>query len=224
MHLDCVFNIVGDRTVLLLDTLMQPNSLTRRLINEYIRQPDGTYVHSRMNVEFSSYLQSRGYHIISIPEKFQLQYGVNCLNLGCGRLIMMHEGSARLVARDPQFRGSIKVIDYCNITSMYGSLHCTSQVVHRKRRSVTTPRRRMSFARPVIPPSPLQKADIRSSSILFVCEDVAYMFRDGVGNHIVNEDETPPLPLSTKGREAQVRVLYEMSSLHVLISEVRLLH
>jgi hypothetical protein len=33
--------------------------------------------------------------------------------------------------RSPHFRGDVRTIDFSSITSMYGSVHCASQVVRR---------------------------------------------------------------------------------------------
>lgn len=59
------------------------------------------------------------------------EYGCNVLNLGKGKIISVHKGTARQITRCPQFTGDVQVIEYDQITSMYGAVHCSSQVVHR---------------------------------------------------------------------------------------------
>ena len=66
------------------------------------------------------------------PTFSQLQlYGCNILNLGNSRIIAVHADSARQIVRDQHFTGDVQVIDYSPITSMYGAVHCSSQVVKR---------------------------------------------------------------------------------------------
>ena len=59
-------------------------------------------------------------------------YGCNVLNLGNSRIISVNADTARQIVRDPHFHGDVQVIDYSPITSMYGAVHCSSQVVRRK--------------------------------------------------------------------------------------------
>lgn len=61
----------------------------------------------------------------------QLLYGCNVLNLGNSKVISVHAGTARQIVRDPRFRGDVQVVDFSPITSMYGAVHCSSQVVKR---------------------------------------------------------------------------------------------
>ena len=43
MHLDCVFSVLGDELVLMLEDIMGEDSPTRRLVDEYVRDSDGSY-------------------------------------------------------------------------------------------------------------------------------------------------------------------------------------
>lgn len=67
----------------------------------------------------------------SPPLQDQLLYGCNVLNLGNSKVISVHAGTARQIVRDPKFRGDVQVVDFSPITSMYGAVHCSSQVVKR---------------------------------------------------------------------------------------------
>jgi hypothetical protein len=49
----------------------------------------------------------------------------------------VHGPSARQIVRHPAFAGDVRVIDFSSITSMYGSVHCASQVVMRRPRRST---------------------------------------------------------------------------------------
>ena len=58
-------------------------------------------------------------------------YGCNVLNLGNSKIISVHAGTARSIVKNPAFRGDVQVIDFGPVTSMYGAVHCASQVVKR---------------------------------------------------------------------------------------------
>lgn len=85
----------------------------------------------RAGVEFSQYLESEGYHIIPIKREHQLQYGCNVLNLGDSNILSCHPETARQIIRCPHFKGNVQLVEFGAITSMYGALHCSSQVVRR---------------------------------------------------------------------------------------------
>ncbi|GFR49721.1 hypothetical protein Agub_g11877 [Astrephomene gubernaculifera] len=132
MHLDCVFSVLSDRCCIMLADIMGEASPTRRLVDEYTRDPvSGKYKLTREGVEFSAFITGEGYHIIPISHEHQLQYACNVLNLGDSRIISVHAPSARQIVKDPRFTGDVQVIDFSSITSMYGSVHCASQVVKR---------------------------------------------------------------------------------------------
>ena len=59
------------------------------------------------------------------------EYGCNILNLGNERIISVHMETARQIVQSPHFFGDVQCIDYSPITSMYGAVHCSSQVVKR---------------------------------------------------------------------------------------------
>lgn len=82
-------------------------------------------------MEFSKYLESEGYHIISIKREHQLQYACNVLNLGDSNILSCHPETARQIIRCPHFKGNVQLVEFGAITSMYGALHCSSQVVRR---------------------------------------------------------------------------------------------
>lgn len=136
MHLDCVFSVLSDNCCIMLSEMMGEDAPTRRLVDEYEKGPDGKYLLTRSGMEFSTYMKSNGFHIIPIDPKHQLEYGCNVLNLGDQRIISVHPETARQIVRDPCFTGDVQCIDYSPITSMYGAVHCSSQVVKR------APRRR----------------------------------------------------------------------------------
>lgn len=132
MHLDCVFSLLGDDVCLMLAEMMGEESPTRRTVDEWTRDPvTGRYALASSGTEFAAYMRGRGFHIIPVPAVDQLAYGCNCLNLGNGKILSVHAGTARAIVRDPHFRGDVQVVDFGPITSMYGAVHCASQVVKR---------------------------------------------------------------------------------------------
>lgn len=76
-------------------------------------------------------LQDEGYAIMPVKGADQLKYGCNCLNLGAGRIISVHEETARQLVKFDDFIGNVQFIDWTPITSMYGAVHCGSQVIVR---------------------------------------------------------------------------------------------
>jgi arginine deiminase len=143
MHLDCIFNVIGKMSCLLLDSVIgQQEDDKHRVVDIWRRSVDGTNVsdvrHGRYElaacdkgIEFAQYLASAGFKIITISSEEQLEYGCNVLNLGQGRLISTEKQSARRIATDPNFVGTVDWLPYSDVTSMYGGVHCTSQVVCR---------------------------------------------------------------------------------------------
>ena len=131
MHLDCVFSVLSDTCCLMLEEMMGAEAPTRRLVDEYVKGADGKYALGRQSIEFSAYMESNGFKIIPIAAKDQLEYACNVLNLGNERIISVHQSTARQIVRSPHFHGDVQYIDYSPITSMYGAVHCSSQVVKR---------------------------------------------------------------------------------------------
>ena len=73
MHLDCVFSILGDDCCIMLEEMIGADSKTRRLVDEYTKDPvTKKYSLSRENVEFSGYMKDNGYHVIKIKPEHQL--------------------------------------------------------------------------------------------------------------------------------------------------------
>eukprot|EP00172_Hildenbrandia_rubra_P001891 Plantae.Rhodophyta-Hildenbrandia_rubra.ctg2512.p1 GENE.Plantae.Rhodophyta-Hildenbrandia_rubra.ctg2512~~Plantae.Rhodophyta-Hildenbrandia_rubra.ctg2512.p1 ORF type:complete len:407 (+),score=91.77 Plantae.Rhodophyta-Hildenbrandia_rubra.ctg2512:301-1521(+) len=130
MHLDTVFNILSDKCVLMLKDMMGQDSKTKRVVDEYVS--DGSkYMLKRGDIEFSKYVNGEGYEIIEIPGEDQLKYGCNVLNLGRGSIVSIEKKSARRIAQAECFNGTVEYLDFSAVTTMYGGVHCASQVVRR---------------------------------------------------------------------------------------------
>jgi len=131
MHLDCVFSILSNDCVLMLEDMMGADSPTRRLVDEYTIGDDGKYTKSKSDVEFSQYLVDGGYKIIPVTGEEQLQYACNVVNLGGSRILSCHAPTARKICKSPHFSGTMEYLEYSAITAMYGALHCSTQIVKR---------------------------------------------------------------------------------------------
>jgi arginine deiminase len=160
MHLDCVFNIAGDDVCLLAEDCMGDGAPLRRTVDEYERveeaaaPPAGAdaeaagdassaaaaqpasprrarYVLRRSGVEFGAFLRSEGYHVVPVSREHSLAYGCNILNLGDSNVLCCHPETARQLVRCPAFHGRVQLVEFADVTSMYGALHCSSQVVRR---------------------------------------------------------------------------------------------
>lgn len=124
MHLDTVFNICSENCCVMLETIMGMHSPIRRLVTEYTKGENGKYFVSKRQVEFSEYVKQEGYYIIPITDKQQRAYGINFLNLGNGYIISVDQSTARTMLKCKQFTGSIQVIDFSGMTTMYFNTLC----------------------------------------------------------------------------------------------------
>lgn len=149
MHLDTVFNILSSNCCLMLEDMMGVDSPTKRMVDEYVRysaadtantnvdKRTGNYVLHRQNVELSAYMESQGFNIIAVPGEQQLNYGCNILNLGAGNVICTDQRTARQIANSSYFQGRVQYLNFMAVTSMYGGVHCASQVVVRGTANMT---------------------------------------------------------------------------------------
>lgn len=153
MHLDTVFNILSDDCCVMLEDMMGVQSSTRRIVDEYIYEDShpadtadvefaiGKYVLRRKDVEFATYMTDQGFKIIPVSGEEQLNYGCNILNLGGGNIISIEKNTARRIASSSNFRGTVEYLDFSPVTSMYGGVHCASQVVLRDATSLDASKR-----------------------------------------------------------------------------------
>lgn len=144
MHLDTVFNILSTNCCLMLSSIMGEESATRRTVDEYVyadtgdtgssnERTVGRYILKREAVEFSRYMQEKGFKIIPVTDDEQLRYGCNVLNLGHGRIVSIERNVGRRIATSEHFDGTVQLIDFSGVTCMYGGVHCATQVVCREK-------------------------------------------------------------------------------------------
>lgn len=141
MHLDTVFNVVGEKVCVMLDEMMGAGSETRRVVDVYARDWDevrkakavGGYVLVRKDVEFAGFMREEGFEIIAVGGSEQLKYGCNLLNVGNGNVICTEMRTARQIARCEKFEGRVQYLEFGGVSNMYGGIHCSSQVVVRNK-------------------------------------------------------------------------------------------
>ncbi|KAL0217995.1 hypothetical protein RCL1_008843 [Eukaryota sp. TZLM3-RCL] len=133
MHLDCVWNIISDSLCLILDSIIGSQASRKRTVDVYTRGDDGKYVLSQSGTEFSEFLKNEGFEFVTVTDAEQAAYGCNLLNLGSSNLVCTNEAVARKIARHELFTGKVSLLDFSSIQACYGSAHCASQVISRKR-------------------------------------------------------------------------------------------
>ncbi|BAM80999.1 probable arginine deiminase [Cyanidioschyzon merolae strain 10D] len=134
MHLDCVFNIIGRKTVLMLADIIGSQSPIRRMVDEYARESEqDAYRLVRRDVEFGAYVEDQGFEIIPLSLADQMAYGCNVLNLGASHIVSVCSSAARKIVADDRFTGNVEYLDFSQCTAMYGAAHCATQIVYRSR-------------------------------------------------------------------------------------------
>eukprot|EP01027_Heterolobosea_sp_BB2_P016491 GEZU01023484.1.p1 GENE.GEZU01023484.1~~GEZU01023484.1.p1 ORF type:complete len:746 (+),score=224.03 GEZU01023484.1:179-2416(+) len=136
-HLDDVFNIVSRDCCIILDSVIGRHSLTRRLVTEYFKDdttPNGRYYVSARDVELSEYMAHLGYHVIPIPKDVNDLQALNVLNLGDGHLLVSSPTVAKILDADEKFKGTITMVDYSGINSMYGGIRATTMTFRTPRK------------------------------------------------------------------------------------------
>ncbi|TNJ28712.1 Arginine deiminase [Giardia muris] len=147
MHLDCAFTLLHDRLVLVSDYIYEGKC--QRYVDEYaVDAPGdtrfGRYALRCANIPFKDWLAAWGYTVITLPHEHQLHYGCNNLNLGGGRVLIAYAPTIELIKSDTRYKAycvehglpdglELIHVPFEGITSMYGSVHCATQVIQRRR-------------------------------------------------------------------------------------------
>ncbi|PRP87144.1 hypothetical protein PROFUN_01406 [Planoprotostelium fungivorum] len=211
MHLDTFWNIVHDDACAALDTIL--DSKIRRLVDLFERQVDGTYKLVMHDVEFLKFLGIVGYHIIPLTETDQQRYGLNFLNIGNGHLICPDMESARKIAKDLHGTGKIEVIDYKHVSAMYGSIHCSTQVVSRERSEVNakpTPKIDYSALPPLWPASRPRR---QTTDTIMMCPPTGFFY-----NHQAASDNTFMIYPHLTQNQVQRLAMKEYSEFHRMLT------
>ncbi|MBI3299459.1 MAG: hypothetical protein HYZ75_14930 [Elusimicrobia bacterium] len=140
MHLDTVFNLVGEKKAVALQDLFT-DPARRRTVDLYRRAPTrglknavGHYVKVAENKEFGEFLKDRGFEVAAVTHEEQLQYATNFLNVGDGHIITPFGGGRYLkMLRDMGL--TVRYVPMNSLTDGYGAAHCMTQVVLREPRT-----------------------------------------------------------------------------------------
>jgi arginine deiminase len=212
MHLDTIFNIASDNCVLLLETVIGRDSLTRRLVNEYTLK-NGKYVLTQTCVEFSEYLQQQGFHVLKVSEEYQLGYAINFINLGGGQLVTAHEGTKQLLEACPYFKGNVLFIPYRGVTTMYGGPHCSTQVFRKYRADPSIKPKRERKAKSATEwlntafPGPAANRQTTSAVLMIAPTEFTYNSETAKDNKLMSK-------IAQSRQETQHQALLQYSELH----------
>lgn len=167
MHLDTFFNIANDNVVLVQDSILGADSARRRDVDEYQRAgPGALYQKVLSDIELGDYLQNYlRYQIVRVPDDLQNRYNAcNILNLGDAHVIVSGQPVADLlkdssvtskgICKQNIFRIClilyfVAVVEFDEMCAMYGSLHCSSQVLKREPRVSSTQKTNQTAAKTV---------------------------------------------------------------------------
>lgn len=147
MHFDCAFTLLHDKLVLVSDYIY--DGKCQRYVDEYATDAPGDIRFGRYalrcaNVPLKDWLAARGYTVITLPHEHQLEYGCNNLNIGGGRVLIAYAPTIDLIKNDARYKSycaehglpnglELIHVPFEGITSMYGSIHCATQVIQRRR-------------------------------------------------------------------------------------------
>ena len=143
MHLDTYFNILGPKLAVLVRERMdvrdaagdvvQPARPDRRCsIDVYQLVGDG-YQLTMRDGDFQEFLEKEmGFGLVPVSNDDQLNYGINFLCIGPGRILGIAGVSEDYRDRLRTEGVDATWMDFSNLTGGYGAAHCCVQVLHRK--------------------------------------------------------------------------------------------
>ncbi|OHT06876.1 Amidinotransferase family protein [Tritrichomonas foetus] len=131
MHLDTYFNVVEKDLCVCVDKIAEDDPKYIRIAHEYVKTEKGYVLDHSM--PFGKWLQKEKFTVVKASFKQQEGYFLNLLHLGRN-----NSGKSQILAINPDvekavkdvgFNGDVTYIDFSPITSMYGGVHCASQVL-----------------------------------------------------------------------------------------------
>lgn len=138
MHLDTIFNVVGNSQVLLLEDVLTDDKM-HRLVDVYVRREKtrgtlGPYTKTVSDKDFGEFLTERKFTVIKVTDKEQKLFAVNVLNVGNGTIITPYNASDYF-ARLSEAGIKAVFVDFENLRRGWGAAHCMTQVISRAKRS-----------------------------------------------------------------------------------------
>lgn len=137
MHLDTIFNVITNDWCVLLEDVVGQQSLIRRYVDIYRKDSSGKYQLIHQDIEFYEYLTEHlKFNVLKMTQRDQAHYGINFLNIGNGKIITPDLESGRKIAKAVT-QARVEVVDYTHMSRMYGSVHCSTQVLMREHKAST---------------------------------------------------------------------------------------
>ena len=142
MHLDTFFNVLDRNFCVCVDKIADDDHNYIRIAHEYVRDVDkashckdsiGNYIEVSQT-PFGQWLKKENFTVVKASFKQQEGYFLNLLHLG------KKNGKNQILAINPEvesackkfgFNGDITYLNFEPITSMYGGVHCASQVLRK---------------------------------------------------------------------------------------------
>ena len=160
MHLDTVFNVINQDTVIVLDFDSVPQQQNdekkdfNRTVNIYQKNTFNKYELIITDLNFYDFLKKEGfYNIIKVNHEQQLKYIINFLNVGNGNIIACNEDLKELI-NDNNISGvNVEYVEFDGVKAMYGAAHCSTQVSR-------IPSSSSSLS--LLPSSPSKRSSVRS--------------------------------------------------------------
>ena len=130
-HLDTVFTPIDNNFCICLDLVAQDDPRFLRIAREFVKR-GGAYV-EEVQMPFGKWLRNEGYTVVMATLTQQQQYFLNNLHLGRD-----NNGKGKILSINPEvekslkkhgFDGTVLYMDFSPITSMYGGVHCSTQVL-----------------------------------------------------------------------------------------------
>eukprot|EP00727_Mastigamoeba_balamuthi_P007426 m51a1_g3303 putative arginine deiminase (421) ;mRNA; f:315782-317272 len=140
MHLDTVFNIVDEHTVLMWEKIVSDPRRRARLVDLYERETEesGEYKLVRHDVPLPQFCEEEGFRIVMASDREQDEYMINFVNLGRlggpnspAHIISVHPHLRETLEHAGVENVTVEYVNYRGITRMYGAAHCTTQVFRR---------------------------------------------------------------------------------------------
>jgi N-dimethylarginine dimethylaminohydrolase len=142
MHLDTFFNLCDERLCVCLGDVADDKDRYLRMAREYRRVEDegedengrrkGRY-REILRMPFGKWLKKEKFEVVKASHEQQDAYFLNFLHLGKNakgeNTILATNRDVEKAIKEAGFVGHVETIDFTGISTMYGGVHCSSQVL-----------------------------------------------------------------------------------------------
>ncbi|KAH0785903.1 Amidinotransferase family protein [Histomonas meleagridis] len=131
MHLDTFFNVLDDKLCVCVDAIADDDPKYIRIAHEFVKTENG-YIEKK-TAPFGKWLKDEKFTVVKATFKQQEDYFINLLHLGRDKygknLVLAINKDVEKAVNEVGFNGKVTYLDFSPITSMYGGVHCASQVL-----------------------------------------------------------------------------------------------